>query len=79
MREGNRTSLETFRNTYSAWVNDKCLYQYDWQEVLRIIREEWDPGRTVDHWCGVCVAKLLVDAFIRMDGEMDTVRIKLNE
>lgn len=79
----NRTSLERFRHQYNAWVKDKCSYQYDWQEVLRIVREEWDPYRSVDHWCGACVMKLLVDAFDRMATEAappmetDTVRIKL--
>lgn len=67
-------------------MNDACLYSMDGGEndVLRIIREEWDPVHTVDLWCGVCRAKMLVYAFEQMDKEstqaappMDIVKIKL--
>lgn len=81
MRPDNRQALEKYRNIYNAWVNDKCLYSMDGgeNEVLRIIREEWDAGHQVDLWCGKCRAKMLVFAFQRMDSEAPTeiVKIKL--
>lgn len=88
MHPHNRQTLEQYRNHYTAWVNDKCLYSMDGgeNEVLRIIREEWDPVHTVDLWCGSCRAKMLVYAFEQMDKEstqaappmgFDTIRIKL--
>lgn len=81
MRPDNRQALEKYRNIYNAWVNDKCLYSMDGgeNEVLRIIREEWDAGHKVDLWCGVCRAAMLVFAFQRMDSEAPTeiVKIKL--
>lgn len=71
MTAANKQSLERFRNHYNAWVKDACLYSMDGGEndVLRIIREEWDPGHHVDLWCGSCRAKMLVYAFERMDKE----------
>lgn len=81
MRPDNRAALEKYRRIYDAWVKDKCLYSMDGGEleVLRIIREEWDPVHTVDLWCGVCRAKMLVFAFEKMDSEPETeiVKIKL--
>jgi len=85
----NRQSLERFRNHYNAWVNDKSLLYMDGGEndILKIIREEWDPQHRVDLWCGSCRAKMLVYAFEMMDKEatqaappMKTtvVKIKLN-
>lgn len=86
MQPHNKTSLESFRNIYNAWVNDKVLYGMNAEEILRIIREEWDPGHSVEMWCGHCRAKMLVFAFQRMDQEAtqaapptDTVKIKLRE
>lgn len=84
----NRQALERFRGHYNAWVKDKCLNSMDGGEndILRIIREEWDPFKTVDLWCGSCRAAMLVYAFEKMDAEAtqaappmdtDTVRIKL--
>lgn len=83
MQSHNRASLEKYRNIYNAWVNDKCLYSMDGgeNEVLRIIREEWDPSHTVDLWCGSCRAAMVVFAFQKMDSEIqvDVVKIKLME
>ena len=44
-------------------------------EILRIIREEWDANYHVDMWCGHCRAKMLVYAFER--SKTDVVKIKL--
>ncbi len=81
MTEANRIALEKFRPVYNCWINDKSLPQYDWQEVLRVIREEFDPYRSVDYWCGACLARLLEDAFNYMATtaapvQTDIVRVK---
>jgi hypothetical protein len=71
MSPENRAALERYRGHYDAWVNDKCLYSLDGgeNEILRVIREEWDPTYKADLWCGSCRAKMVVFAFQMMDNE----------
>lgn len=73
----NRQALEAIRPDYVNWTVNKCLNQFNWQEVQRVIREEWDPGYTVDYWCGHCLTEMLKFAFGKMDAETEVIKIKL--
>lgn len=77
MRQENRESLEKYRSHYNQWVGSKNLLPMNGgeNEILRIIREEWDANYHVDMWCGHCQAKMLVYAFER--SKTDVVKIKL--
>lgn len=80
MQPHNRQRLEKYRRQYNAWVNDRVLYDLDGaakNEIIDVIRQEWNPGYTTDLWCGSCVAKMLEYAFRSMDTEV--VKIKMND
>ena len=84
MQPHNRQTLEALRPDYDNWIANKNLGNFAWQEVQRIIREEWDGGYTVQYWCGTCLVEMLTMAFRRMDGEqepaaVETIKIKLRE
>lgn len=51
------------------WINDRTCHLdgIAKQDILNIIREEFEPMYHVDMWCGPCVVKMLVYAFKRMD------------
>ena len=64
MKPENRRSLETFRHLLINRGGSADL-----NEVLRIVREEWDPGYRCDMWCDHCKMKLVEFAFGKMDSE----------
>lgn len=75
----NRQRLESYRQYYDSWVNDRYLFSLGGdvkEDIQRIIREEWQPGYTCQMWCGYCVAKMIVLAFESMDNETETVKVK---
>lgn len=79
MQPENRNRLEKYREMYNAWVNDQVLYNMDGaakNEIIDVIRKEFNPGYVTELWCGSCVAKMLVYAFEQMDKEITTVKIK---
>ena len=66
MKQSNRQSLEAFRHVYSsrsAGINDNL------NEVLRIIREEWDAHYSVNMYCDSCKLKMIDFAFGKMDAD----------
>lgn len=69
MQQHNIDKLEKYRPKLAMWVNDQTCHLdgIAKQEILDVIRAEFDPGYTVDAWCGPCVVKMLVYAFKRMD------------
>ena len=69
MTPSNREKLERLRPKLNVWVNDKTVHLdgIEKQEILNIIREEFNPGYQVDLWCGHCVVKMLEYAFAEMD------------
>lgn len=69
MQVANRQSLETFRPVYNMWVEHKSLPQFDYNEVWRIVKEEWDANYKLDAWCGACIRRLLEDAFRYLNNE----------
>lgn len=84
MQQANRTILEQYRSYYNSWVSDQVLNNMDGKainDILGVIRAEWDPAYTVNSWCGHCRAKMIEFAFQRMDADKqtdtDVVKIKL--
>ena len=80
MQDINRQRLEKYRRQYNTWVNDRVLYDLDGaakNEIIDVIRQEWNPGYVTDLWCGNCVVKMLELAFKSMDTEV--VKIKMND
>lgn len=69
MTPSNKASLETFRHILKNRGGAGNL-----NEVLRIVREEWDPGYTCDMWCDYCKMKLIDYAFGMM-AKTDTITV----
>ena len=69
MNQHNRDKLEKYRPKLHLWLNDKTCHLDGGQkdEILLIIREEFNPGYVVDLWCGRCVVKMMEYAFNEMD------------
>ena len=72
MQSSNRDKLEKYRPKLAVWVNDQTCHLNggERQEILDVIRAEWDVTYHIDMYCGVCVVKMLVYAFERMDNEV---------
>lgn len=58
-------TLEKYRHKYRQWTEAQSLtlQPEEREEILQVIRREWDPGYTVMGWCGHCVAKMLEFAY----------------
>jgi hypothetical protein len=73
MKQSNRESLERFRrvkDSRSASSGDNLF------EVLRIIREEWDPHYNVNMYCDACKLQMIDYAFGRADNDKtDTIKV----
>lgn len=69
MKSSNREKLETYRPKLKEWLNDKTCHLdgIAKQEILNIIREEFDPNYHADLYCGICVVKMMEYAFREMD------------
>lgn len=69
MNQSNIDKLEKYRPKLAMWINDQTCHLDGTakQDILNIIREEFEPMYHVDMWCGPCVVKMLVFAFKRMD------------
>ena len=78
MKSSNREKLETYRPKLKEWLNDQTCHLdgIAKQEILNIIREEWNPGYQVDLWCGHCVVKMMEYAFREMD-KVETITVEL--
>jgi hypothetical protein len=73
MSPHNRERLEKHRHIY---VN-RSSNGGDWaNEILDIIRAEWDPGYNVMMFCGSCLLTMVDFAFNKMDSETDIINIK---
>lgn len=80
MKQSNKDKLEKYRRNYTLWVTNKELVDMDGQaknEIIEVVRAEFDPNYSTDLWCGVCVAKMLTYAFEEMDKQYDTIKIKI--
>lgn len=78
MQLHNRQRLEKYRSAYNGWVNDRVLANMDGaaiNEILSVIREEWDPGYTVQAWCGHCRAEMITYAFEKMDADKENTEV----
>lgn len=69
MNQNNIDKLNQYRPKLLVWQNDKtCHLSADEKvEIRDIIREEFNPGYTVDLFCGICVVGMLEYAFKAMD------------
>lgn len=70
MQKHNIESLERFRHLYDTYRQVQVIgYLDQWQkdEILRVINEEFDPMYRPNLWCGPCVAEMLVKAFRHLD------------
>lgn len=81
MKQYNIDRLESYRNKLNEWTNDKTCHldSVAKNEIIGIIREEFNPAYHVDLWCGKCVVDMLVYAFREMDARVktDTVNVKM--
>lgn len=78
MKQSNRDKLETYRPKLKEWLNDKTCHLdgIEKQEILNIIREEFDPNYHADLYCGICVVRMLEHAFREMD-KIETITVNL--
>lgn len=77
MKQSNIEKLQKHRPKLLVWQNDKTchLNGQEKQEILDVIREEFNHGYTVDLWCGHCVVKMMEYAFAELDKCIDTIKI----
>lgn len=73
MSPENQRKLESYRSIYM----DKSGGEPGWaHEVLRIIREEWNPHYSVFLFCDHCKMQMLEYAFQHMDADRtDIVKV----
>ena len=72
MTSENRKLLETFRHYHT----NRGGSGQDLNEVLRIVREEWDQWYRADLSCAPCCMRLIDFAFCKMDAEKkDTITV----
>lgn len=69
MQQSNIDKLEKYRHKLNLWVNDQTCHLggAEKNEILQVIREEFNPDYTADMWCGSCVVSMMVFAFQQMD------------
>lgn len=72
MKQSNIEKLEKYRYVLEGKSFSK-VPGYDLNEVLEVIRDEWDPGYNVDFFCGYCVLKMVENAFNKMNEYVNTV------
>lgn len=79
MTQSNRDKLEKHRPKLNLWINDQTCHLdiNEKQEILDVVREEFDPNYHLDPWCGSCVVRMMEYAFKRMD-ELEIVNVPLN-
>lgn len=80
MKQSNKDKLEKYRRIYTLWSTNQELVDVDGaakNEILEVIRAEFDPNYSTDLWCGVCVAKMVTYAFEEMDKQYTTINIKI--
>lgn len=77
MTPENIAKLEKYRPKLTVWLNDQTchLSAGEKQEIMDVIRAEFNPGYHTDLWCGSCVVKMLEYAFREMDKRYDTLKI----
>lgn len=80
MNQHNIDRLESYRGKLNEWVNDRTCHldSVAKNEILGIIRQEFNSGYHVDLWCGKCVVDMLVYAFREMDARMNIVKVNLS-
>ena len=70
MKPENTAYLEAHRGIWTMYERAKIITHMD-QSVkdglLRVIREEFDPGYLVNMWCGVCVVDMLKYVYTQYD------------
>jgi len=69
MSPKNREKLEQYRGKYNTLIADQTLnlQPHERQDIINVIRDEWNPGYTVMEWCGHCVAEMVKMAFRNLD------------
>lgn len=64
------TTLDKHRHHYETYMRANFVSNYDIhvrEDLLKIIRKEFDPGYQVTMWCGDCVLKMLTFCYIQYD------------
>lgn len=79
MNQHNIDRLESYRSKLTEWINDRTCHLDGAakNEILEIIRKEFNPNYHVDLWCGKCVVDMLVYAFREMDARLTVVKVEL--
>lgn len=79
MQQSNIDKLNQYRPKLLVWQNDKtCHLSGDEKmEILNIVKAEFNPGYTVDLFCGICVVGMLEYAFRELDKRIETITIEL--
>lgn len=80
MQPENRDRLEKYREHYNRLVKDDSLNlsHEGRNEIVDVIRKEFNPGYTYMEWCGKCVADMVKYAFSELDKRpVDIIKVKL--
>lgn len=80
MQQSNRNKLEQYRPKLKEWLNDQTCHLdlQGKQDILDVIRAEWNPGYHCDMFCGKCVVNMLEYAFRCLDSDKtDTITVNL--
>jgi hypothetical protein len=70
MQPANKAFLDRNRfyiESYSMESPPKKMNYKDRKELLRIVREEFEPEYDADLWCDPCIKSLILNAYIFYD------------
>ena len=79
MKRSNIDKLQKYRPKLNEWLNDQTCHLdiQAKQEILDVIKEEFNSGYSVDMYCGHCVVKMMEYAFQELDKRLSTIKIDL--
>ena len=69
MTQENIDKLEKYRHLYEIWngTQSVTLDGNAKNDILAVIKAEFNPKYSIDMWCGKCVKDMLVYAFQEME------------
>jgi hypothetical protein len=82
MSPENIKTLNAYRHHWEAWRDLQMFNQLDYsvrEALLRVIREEFDPGYLTNLWCSPCVVGMLKLAYTQYDKYLESVQNKTQE
>lgn len=77
MKPENIATLEKHRHFHTTLINAfyiKGLNHMEKDDMLRIMREEFNPMASPDLWCPKCIADFVKDLYNRFDNYLASVK-----